>query len=92
MLFDRLKTLRTKYAQKENVPPYIIFSDATLLELATFLPLDISELTRISGFGEVKTKRYGKAFLGVVSEYCREHALSSKMSEKLSARRYRRRE
>lgn len=92
MLFDRLKALRTTYAQKENVPPYIIFSDATLLELATFLPLDISELTRISGFGEVKTKRYGKAFLGVVSEYCREHALSSKMSEKLSARRYRRRE
>ena len=92
MLFDRLKALRTTYAQKENVPPYIIFSDATLLELATFLPLDISELTRISGFGEVKTRRYGKAFLGVVSEYCREHALSSKMSEKLSARRYRRRE
>ena len=92
MLFDRLKTLRTKYAQKENVPPYIIFSDATLLELATFLPSDISELTRISGFGEVKTRRYGKAFLGVVSEYCQEHALSSKMSEKLSTRRYRRRE
>lgn len=92
MLFDRLKALRTTYAQKENVPPYIIFSDATLLELATFLPLDISELTRISGFGEVKTKRYGKAFLGVVSEYCQERALSSKMSEKLSARRYRRRE
>lgn len=92
MLFDRLKTLRTKYAQKENVPPYIIFSDATLLELATFLPSDISELTRISGFGEVKMRRYGKAFLGVVSEYCQEHALSSKMSEKLSTRRYRRRE
>ncbi len=81
-LLDRLKALRTDYAQKENVPPYIIFSDATLLELATFLPSDISDLARISGFGEVKTRRYGKAFLGVVAAYCQEHGLSSKMSEK----------
>ncbi|QQS15434.1 MAG: DNA helicase RecQ [Candidatus Moraniibacteriota bacterium] len=85
-LFDQLKALRTEYARKENVPPYIIFSDATLLELATFLPTNISELPRISGFGEVKTRRYGKAFLNVVAKYCAEHNLLSRMSEKVSAR------
>lgn len=85
-LFDRLKALRMEYARKENVPPYIIFSDATLLELATFLPSDMSELSRISGFGEVKTRRYGKVFLNVVTKYCAEHNLSSKMSEKVSVR------
>ena len=82
-LFDRLRALRSKYARRENVPPYIVFSDATLLELATFLPSNVSELSRISGFGEVKMRRYGKAFLGAVSEYCREHSISSKMSEKV---------
>lgn len=85
-LLDQLKSLRMEYARKENVPPYIIFSDATLLELATFLPADISELSRISGFGEVKTRRYGKAFLSVVAKYCKEHDLSSKISEKVSVR------
>lgn len=85
-LFDQLKSLRMEYARKENVPPYIIFSDATLLELATFLPADISELHHISGFGEVKTHRYGKAFLNVVAKYCAEHNLLSRMSERVSAR------
>ena len=85
-LLDQLKSLRMEYARKENVPPYIIFSDATLLELATFLPSDMSELSRISGFGEVKTRRYGKVFLNVVTKYCAEHNLSSKMSEKVSVR------
>ncbi len=89
-LFDRLKALRTEYARKENVPPYLVFSDATLLELATFLPTDPSDLPDISGFGEVKTRRYGRAFLAVVAEYCRERGLSSRMSEKARSRPRRR--
>lgn len=85
-LFESLKKLRTEYAQKENVPPYLIFSDATLLELATYLPSNMAEIERISGFGEVKMARYGKTFLDVVTKYCEARRIASKMSEKVSLR------
>lgn len=81
-LFESLKKLRTEYARRENVPPYLIFSDATLLELATFLPSNMTEMGRISGFGEVKMARYSEAFLGVVTKYCHERKRASNMSEK----------
>ena len=81
-LFNKLKNLRSELAQKENVPAYIIFSDATLVELAKYLPLSLDEMRRISGFGEVKIARYGNAFLNIISEYCREQKLESRISEK----------
>ncbi|MBS7564379.1 DNA helicase RecQ [Mucilaginibacter sp. Bleaf8] len=81
-LLQELKTIRFNLAMNENVPPYIILSDATLLEMATYLPQTLQELGRISGFGEVKLKRYGDAFLQPVASYCRQHNLSSQMSSK----------
>ena len=89
-LFNRLKNLRAELARKENVPAYIIFSDATLLELAKYLPLSLDDMRRISGFGEVKIARYGEPFLGIISEYCREQKLESRISEKTFIRRPRR--
>jgi ATP-dependent DNA helicase RecQ len=74
---------------KEEVPAYVIFSDATLLELATYLPLSLDDMQRISGFGEVKTARYGETFLACVAKYCHEHKLDSKISEKVSSGRKR---
>ncbi|MFH1253607.1 MAG: DNA helicase RecQ [Candidatus Uhrbacteria bacterium] len=85
-LFDELKALRFGLAQKENVPPYIIFSDATLLELATYLPQDFQEIAKISGFGEFKLAKYGPVFLDAVSDYCRARNLASKISEKIPKR------
>ncbi len=81
-LFQQLRQLRFQIAQDENVPPYVIFSDATLLELATYLPQTLSELHHISGFGEVKMARYGSDFMGVVKAYCKEHNLESRVSQK----------
>ncbi len=69
-LFDELKKLRTDFARGENVPPYVIFSDATLIEMATFLPQDTSEMLKISGVGDVKMDKYGADFLQVVVDYC----------------------
>ncbi len=69
-LFDRLKIVRTDLAQKENVPAYLIFSDVTLLELATYLPQTMEEIRRISGFGDIKLAKYGKIFLEAVVDYC----------------------
>ena len=77
-----MKSLRAEMARKENVPAYIIFSDATLLELATYLPLSLEEMRRISGFGEVKIARYGETFLASILDYCKERNLESRMSEK----------
>ncbi|HLC69937.1 MAG TPA: DNA helicase RecQ [Patescibacteria group bacterium] len=85
-LFTRLKTIRTELAQKENVPPYLIFSDATLLELATYLPLTTEDIRKISGFGDLKLARYGKLFLEAVVGYCEEHKLESKIHEKVPKR------
>ncbi len=81
-LLQELKTIRFNLAMKENVPAYIILSDATLLEMATYLPQTMDELGNISGFGEVKLKRYGEAFLNAITAYSRQHGLSSQMSSK----------
>ena len=81
-LFDELKKIRTDLAHKENVPAYIIFSDATLIELSVYLPQTKEEIRKISGFGDVKISKYGKAFLDVVCDYCKRKSLTSRISEK----------
>jgi ATP-dependent DNA helicase RecQ len=81
-LLQDLKTVRFNLAMNENVPAYIILSDATLLEIATYLPQTPNELSRISGFGEVKLVRYGDAFLQATLAYCHQHNLTSKIDSK----------
>jgi len=85
-LFAELKIVRTNLAQKENVPAYIIFSDATLLELATYLPQTMEEVRKISGFGDIKLAKYGSIFLEKVLDYCTRHKLASKINEKVPKR------
>jgi len=81
-LFAKLKTLRFDLARAAGVPAYVVFSDATLLELATYLPQEMPDLLRISGFGEIKLSRYGEAFLNVIVSYCRERELPAKIDQK----------
>ncbi|KQS94384.1 ATP-dependent DNA helicase RecQ [Chryseobacterium sp. Leaf394] len=81
-LFAELKTLRREIAERENVPPYVIFSDATLLELSAYLPNSKEELNQISGFGVFKIEKYGEIFLPTIIEFCIKNNLSSKISEK----------
>lgn len=85
-LFANLKIARNELAQKENVPAYLIFSDATLLELATYLPQTPEEMRKISGFGDVKLARYGKYFLEAIMIYCSSRKLVSKINEKVPKR------
>ncbi len=85
-LFGKLKSVRTELAQAENVPAYLIFSDATLLELATYLPQTLEDVRKISGFGDIKLVRYGKIFLQAVLEYCGDRKLASKIHEKVPKR------
>ncbi|QJD96307.1 DNA helicase RecQ [Mucilaginibacter robiniae] len=81
-LLPDLKTIRFNLAMNENVPAYLILSDATLLEMATYLPQTLDELGRISGFGEVKLAKYGDAFLQIIINYCDKKGLSSKIGSK----------
>ncbi len=85
-LFDELKKLRTNFARGENVPPYVIFSDATLIEMATYLPQDVSEMLKISGVGDVKMDKYGVDFLQIVADYCDINNLDSRIDLKTPKR------
>ena len=86
-LFEMLKSIRTEIAHREQMPAYIVFSDATLIELATYLPLTLDDMRRISGFGEVKLARYGEIFLEPIIAYCEERGLQSKIDEKVASRK-----
>ena len=81
-LFELLKQFRNTIAKHENVPAYVIFSDSTLLELATYLPITSSDLPKISGFGEVKIAKYGTVFLEAIQEYCLKEKLATKIGLK----------
>jgi len=81
-LLEELKLVRRDIAINDNVPPYIILSDATLVDMATYLPQSLDELRMISGFGDVKLARYGREFLLPVKNYCGKHGLSSKINQK----------
>lgn len=71
-LFERLKKLRLEIAREESMPPYIIFSDKTLIDMAAKMPASKPEMLDVSGVGENKFAKYGERFLGVIEEYRRE--------------------
>jgi ATP-dependent DNA helicase RecQ len=85
-LFVKLKDVRRQLAASENVASYIVLADSSLMELATYLPQNLSELNQISGFGEVKIKKYGNEFLAAVAEYCALHNHTSRIHLKSSKR------
>jgi len=67
-LFQKLRAYRLTIAQEQKIPPFIIFHDSTLVELATQKPQTLKAMGAISGVGETKLKRYGKGFLEVIKE------------------------
>ncbi|MGZ3765519.1 MAG: DNA helicase RecQ [Mucilaginibacter sp.] len=85
-LLNELKLTRRDIAMNENVPAYIILSDAALMEMATYLPQSLDELRLISGFGDVKLARYGREFLIPVKNYAAQFGLSSRIKQKSAKR------
>lgn len=71
-LFQRLRQLRKRIADQEQVPAYIVFGDNTLIAMATRLPRTLEEMRMVSGVGEMKTKRYGTVFLEAIAEFFHE--------------------
>jgi ATP-dependent DNA helicase RecQ len=68
-LFTTLRRLRKKIADEMDLPPYIIFSDATLREMAARKPRSLDEFHEISGVGERKLQQYGETFIEAINEY-----------------------
>jgi ATP-dependent DNA helicase RecQ len=76
-LFQRLRALRKCLADERQVPPYIIFSDVSLRQMARDYPQDEAALARISGVGEKKLREFGAAFLREVMAHVRDHGRES---------------
>lgn len=85
-LFEDLTMLRKTIADEQNIASVQVFSDATLVELANFLPLTLEDIAKISGFGDLKTQRYGPAFLEVVRDYAVEHQLQTQIANRAPKR------
>jgi ATP-dependent DNA helicase RecQ len=66
-MWEALRSLRRKLAEEHSVPPYVIFPDATLLEMLRSQPSSLSEMAEVSGVGARKLERYGQAFLEVLN-------------------------
>jgi len=77
-LFEQLRVLRKTMADREGVPPYVIFHDTSLKEMSTQYPQNVSDLLMISGMGERKLRRYGDAFLHEIVNYCKLHNIEPK--------------
>lgn len=73
-LFEQLRRLRTQMAKEEQVPPFVIFSDATLEQMAAVRPVTRDELRQISGVGVFKLEKYGERFLKLIRDEGNEEA------------------
>ncbi|RLD05049.1 MAG: DNA helicase RecQ, partial [Chloroflexi bacterium] len=86
-LFEKLRVLRGELASQKNVPPYVIFQDRTLVEMASYFPHTEADLRQIYGVGGRKVTEYGKHFLPAIQAYCQENDIKSRPKQKPRARK-----
>lgn len=72
-LFEMLRQKRYRMAQEAHIPPYIIFSDKTLREMSSYLPVTREEMLEINGVGNNKYQKYGKVFSDIIKEFIEEN-------------------
>lgn len=80
-LFDRLREKRKSLADERGIPPYVIFPDTTLMEMAYFFPHSSESLLQIYGVGSAKESKYGQTFLTLIREFCEENNLEEKQKD-----------
>ncbi len=78
VLYETLRRLRNRIAIRQNLPPYIVFSDAALQQMAHWIPQSRETLSRISGVGAVKLEQLGGEFLEVIRSHAVEHGLEDR--------------
>ena len=74
-LYNLLRLWRKEKAEELGIPAYMVFSQKSLVELVTYLPVDLATLQLINGFGKRKMERFGKDIVGLVRDYCEENAI-----------------
>lgn len=89
-LFERLRSKRSELAQQASVPPYLIFSDFSLSEMAYYFPQNVESFGRISGVGNLKLEKYAGDFLPIIIAFCQEHHIPEK-SNLIRSRRLKKR-
>ena len=72
-LYAMLKDLRKTTAEKLGIPPYVVFQDVSLEQMATMYPVNLAELQNIQGVGAGKAKRYGEPFCRLIADHCKEN-------------------
>ncbi|MFZ5881773.1 MAG: DNA helicase RecQ, partial [Chloroflexota bacterium] len=80
-LYALLRQKRKEMADEAGVPPYVIFSDRTLTEMAAYYPQSSESLLNISGVGQVKLQRYGDVFLELIKSYCEKRGLKDQRKQ-----------
>ena len=76
-LFDELKRLRRRLADEKGVPAFVVFSDATLRDIARLRPTSADGFLKVKGVGEVKCRQYGDVFLKAASDYCLRNSVTT---------------
>ena len=77
-LFELLRQLRKTLADDSNVPPYVIFPDKTLIEMAIYFPQSEAAMLQLHGVGKVKFVKYGSSFMQTIAEYCQVNQVTEK--------------
>jgi ATP-dependent DNA helicase RecQ len=84
-LFDELRKLRKSVADAEKVPPFVIFSDASLKDMCVKLPLTAAEFLQVSGVGQHKLEKYGEIFIHALIEYYEAHPERERVQHSIAA-------
>ncbi|MEZ4662536.1 MAG: RecQ family ATP-dependent DNA helicase, partial [Caldilineaceae bacterium] len=77
-LMALLRTTRKELADAANVPPYVVFADRSLMEMATYFPQSTENFAAIHGVGQAKIERYAHIFLPIIRDYCHKHGLAER--------------
>ncbi len=75
VLFEQLRSLRTRLANERGLPPYVIFPDRSLIEMAAYFPQTSTQFEQIYGVGQRKINEYGPHFLPIIQAYCQENEI-----------------
>ncbi len=81
-LFEILRQKRKTLANEAGIPPYAVFPDKTLIEMATFYPQSADALIQLHGVGSVKLEKYGRFFLDLIRDYCAEHGIDERLKQR----------
>ncbi|MEO1740572.1 MAG: DNA helicase RecQ [Cyanobacteria bacterium J06629_9] len=81
LLMGELRSLRKRLADEQAVPPYIVFADASLRQMAQERPTRLSTFSQISGVGKRKLEQYGKTFIAAIEAFCQTNSLTTNVSQ-----------